>query len=87
MQGRSESQWRIIAHRPGGREAQLARGGTREYDAFLGHEMKGPAGTGRGGDSMAGGRELGRPIAGEHPFYVLIYMNSYVFHICFILFS
>ena len=28
-----------------------------EHDAFLGHEMRGPAGTGRGGVSMAGGRE------------------------------
>jgi len=27
-----------------------------------------------------------RKVAGEHPFFVLIYMNSYVFHICFILF-
>jgi len=27
-----------------------------------------------------------RKVAGEHPFYVLIYMNSYIFHICFILF-
>ena len=25
-------------------------------------------------------------VAGEHPFCVLIYMNSYIFHICFILF-
>ena len=25
-------------------------------------------------------------VAGEHPFCVLIYMNSYTFHICFILF-
>jgi len=41
----------------GGREARLARGGIREHDAFLGHEMRGPAGTGRGGVSMAGGRE------------------------------
>jgi len=29
----------------------------REYDAFLGHEMRGPAGTGRGGVSTAGGWE------------------------------
>ena len=57
MQRRSESRWRGIAHRHGGREAWLARGGIREYDAFLGHEMRGPAGTGRGGVSMAGGRE------------------------------
>ena len=42
-----------ITHRRGGREARLAR----EHDAFLGHEMRGPAGTGRGGVSMAGGRE------------------------------
>ena len=41
--------------RRGGREARLARGGIREHDAFLGHEMRGPAGTGRGGVSMAGG--------------------------------
>ena len=27
-----------------------------------------------------------RKVAGEHPFCVLIYMNSYTFHICFILF-
>ena len=39
------------------REARLAWGGIREHDAFLGHEMRGPAGTGRGGVSMAGGRE------------------------------
>jgi len=40
-----------------GREARLARGGIREHDAFLGHEMRGPAGTGRGGASMDEGRE------------------------------
>ena len=27
-----------------------------------------------------------RKVAGEHPFCVLIYMNSYIFHICFIVF-
>ena len=27
-----------------------------------------------------------RKVAGEHPFCALIYMNSYIFHICFILF-
>ena len=57
VQGRSESRWRDIAHSGGGREARLARGGIREHDAFLGHEMRGSAGTGRGGVSMAGGRE------------------------------
>ena len=57
MQGRSESQWRVIAHRRSGRKARLARGGIREHDAFLGHEMKDPAGTGRGGVSMAGGQK------------------------------
>jgi len=57
VQGRGESRWRIIAHRRGGREARLTRGGIREHDAFLGHEMRGPAGTGRGGVSMAVGRE------------------------------
>jgi len=36
---------------------RLARGGIREHNAFLGHEMRGPAGTGRGGVPMAGGRE------------------------------
>ena len=56
-QGRRESRWRGIAHRRGGREARLAQGGIREHDAFLGHEMRGPAGTERGGISMAGGRE------------------------------
>ena len=57
MQGQSESRWRDITHRCGEREARLARGGIREHDAFLGHEMRGPAGTERGGVSMAGGRE------------------------------
>jgi len=57
VQGRSESRWRVIAHRRGGREARLARGGIREHDALLGHEMRGPAGTERGGVSMAGGWE------------------------------
>ena len=56
MQGLSESLWRVIAHRRGGREARLAWGGIREHDAYLGHEMRGPAGTGRGGVSMPGGR-------------------------------
>jgi len=56
-QGRSESGGRVVAHHRGGREAQLARGGIREHDAFLNHEMRGPAGSGRGGVSMAGGRE------------------------------
>ena len=27
-----------------------------------------------------------RKVAGEYPFCVLIYINSYIFHICFILF-
>ena len=81
--------------------------------------MRGPAGTGCGGVSMAGGREgqgarkgngvrghrlpsppwvvqnllkyLGfsvsmRKVADKHAFCVLIYMNTYIFHICFILF-
>jgi len=57
VQGQSKSRWRGIAHRPGWREARLALGGIREHDAFLGHEMRGPAETGRGGVSMAGGQE------------------------------
>jgi len=57
MQGRSESRWRGIAHCRCGREARLARDGIREHDAFLGHEMRGPAGTGCCGVSMAGWRE------------------------------
>ena len=46
-----------IAHRRGGREARLTRDGIREHDAFLGHEMGGPAGTGRDGVSLAGLRQ------------------------------
>jgi len=56
VQGRSEKQCSGIDRR-GGREARLARSGIRERDAFLGHEMRGPAETGHGGVSMAGGRE------------------------------
>ena len=47
-QGQSESRQRVVAHRYRGREARLAWGGIREHDAFLGHEMRGLAGTGRG---------------------------------------
>jgi len=57
VQGLSESRQRVVAHCRGGREARLARGGIREHDAFLGHEMRGPAGTRRGGVSMAGERQ------------------------------
>jgi len=45
----------LLRHRRYKREVCLARGGIREHDAFLGHEMRGPAGTGCGGVSMAGG--------------------------------
>jgi len=51
VQGRSEKRCRGIDRR-GRREARLARGGIRGHDAFLGHEMRGPAGTERGGVSM-----------------------------------
>jgi len=57
VQGRSESRQHVVAHRRGGREARLARGWIREHDVFLGHEIRGLAGTGRGGVSMAWGRE------------------------------
>jgi len=56
VQGRRDKRCRGIDRR-GGRDARLARGGIREHDAFLGHEMRGPAGTERGGVLMAGGRE------------------------------
>jgi len=38
-------------------ERRSLLGVVREHDAFLGHEMRGPAATGRGGVSIAGGRE------------------------------
>jgi len=58
VQGRSESRQHVVAHRRGGREARLTRGGIREHAAFLGHwhEMRGQAGAGRGGVLMAGER-------------------------------
>ena len=57
VQGWSEGRQRVVTRRHGGRGAWLARGGIREHDAFLGPEMRGLAGTGRGGISMVGGRE------------------------------
>jgi len=54
VQGRS-GRLLVVARRRGGRETRLARSGIREHAAFLGHELKGPAGTGSGGVSMAGG--------------------------------
>ena len=59
MQGWSESRQRVVAHRRSGREARRARGGIREHDAFLGHGMRGPAGTGRGGLGVVASRWLG----------------------------
>ena len=56
MPGRSESRQRVVAHRRIGTEARLAQGGIRENDAFLGHEKRDRAWTGRGGISKAGGR-------------------------------
>jgi len=56
VQERSESRQHVVALRHGMREALLAWGGIREHDVFLGHEMRGPAGTGRGCVSMAGGQ-------------------------------
>jgi len=116
VQGQSQSRQHVVAHRRGGGGEQLARGGIQKHDAFLGHEIRGPAGTECGDVSMAGGREgqgAGkgegpslaitamfclefayvfrlsvsiRKVASEHPFCVLIYMNSYIFQIYFILF-
>ena len=57
VQGQSEGRQHVVAHRFEGREARLAQGGIREHEAFLGHEMRGPAGTGCGGVSMAGRQE------------------------------
>ena len=117
VQGRSDTRQHVVAHCCGRGEAWVARGEIREHGAFLGHEMRGPAGTGRGGVSMARGREgqgarkengvrghrlpsppcfvqsllmyfgflsrYGRLLA-KHLYCVLIYMNSYIFHIHFI---
>jgi len=58
VQERIESRQRVVAYRRDRSEARLARGRIREHDAFLGYEIRGPAGTGRGGISMAGGREI-----------------------------
>jgi len=67
VQGRSESRLHVIAHRRGRREALLVRGGIREHYAFLGHEMRGPAGTVRGGVSIAVGQEGQGARKGEGP--------------------
>jgi len=53
-----------VAHHRSGREVRPARGGIRDREAFSGHEMRGLAGTGRGGISMAGGRQGPMPREG-----------------------
>ena len=62
----SESRWRGIAHRRGGKEARLARGGIREHDAFTGYEMRAQQGLGvvasrwlGGGKAKVQGRGIG----------------------------
>jgi len=67
VQERSESLWRDIAHRRGGRDARLTQGGIREHDAFLGHEMRGPP----GGKAKAQGRGMGRGAIACHHHHVL----------------
>ena len=58
----------MACHRRGGREVWLARGGIREHDAFLGHEMRPGAQQGLGvvasrwlggGKAKAQGRGMG----------------------------
>ena len=77
VQGRSESWWRCIAHRRGGREARLARGGIREYDAYW--VMKWGAQQGLsvvasrwmgGGKAKAQGRGMGRGAIACHHHHV-----------------
>ena len=119
MQERSGSRQHVVAHHRDGRKARCARDGIREHETFSGHEMRGPAGTGRSGVSTAGGRQgqgageregvrgrrgpsppcffLGytyvfrlsvsmKKITSEYPFYIPIYMNSYLFTYLFHLF-
>jgi len=57
VQRRSERRWRGITYRGGEREARLARGGSREHDAFLSHEMRGPAGSGVVASQWLGARK------------------------------
>ena len=56
-QGRSGIRQHVVAHQRSGKEVRLARGGIREHEAFLCHEMRGPTGTGRGGILIAGWRQ------------------------------
>jgi len=63
VQGRSRSRQHVVAHRHGGTEARLAKGGIREHEAFLGHEMRVQQGLGMvsfwwlvGGKAKAPGR-------------------------------
>ena len=50
----------VRADNPSWREGDAVRSGldlpSQEHEAFLSYEMRGPAGTGHGGVSMAGGR-------------------------------
>ena len=65
----------------------LKPGGIWENDAFLGHEMRGPAGIWRGGVSMAGGREgqsarKENGVRGHHlPFHKFCSEFAYVFRL------
>ena len=57
VQVRGGSQWHVVAYCRGGREARLTWGGIRDHEVFLDYKMRGPAGTGRVGVSMVGGRQ------------------------------
>jgi len=58
LQGRSGSQQHVVAHLRSGKELRLARGGIREHEAFSGHGIRGPTGTGCVGVSMDGERQV-----------------------------
>ena len=55
---------------------RLAQGGIRDHDAFLGHEMRGPAGTWCGDVSMAGVRES-QGVRKENYIYIYVYVYVY----------
>ena len=66
----------------GGREDQ----GARKGNGVRGHRLSSPPCFVQNLLKYLGFSVSMRKVADKHPFCVLIYMNTYIFHICFILF-
>lgn len=77
----------VLQRLSGGKEVRLARGGSWEQKVLSGHELRGPAGTGRGsvwwlvGSKMQGGGKGSGAAAYDHRHVCLEFTYLFVFSV------